>query len=71
MLVMTHTTSPYGQASEAESRILTEIIEMSGDGMSAGQIAYTLNQRGVPARGSRWHATTIYRILRRVGDTGG
>ncbi|MCZ7684438.1 MAG: recombinase family protein [Sandaracinaceae bacterium] len=33
--------------------------------MSLNAIAAALNAEGVPARGARWHATTIMRIVRR------
>ena len=37
------------------------------DGLTPTQIARRLEEEGVPCRGSRWHKTTVTRILAREG----
>lgn len=49
-----------------EQAILDRIIAMHRDGLSIRSIAATLNGDAVPARGSRWHSTTIARLLKRA-----
>ena len=49
----------------AEARALDLIAELRADGLSLRAIAAELNARGVPARGERWHPTTVARVLRR------
>ena len=49
----------------AEARAIDLIAELRADGLSLRAIAAELNARGVPARGERWHPTTVARVLRR------
>lgn len=46
-----------------EQRIIAAILDMSRQGIVPGGIAEALNGAHVPARGERWHRTTIRRIL--------
>lgn len=48
----------------AEVKTLTLIQKLRADGMSIRAIAAELNARGVKARGERWHATTVARVLK-------
>lgn len=48
-----------------EQRTIARVRELHGAGMSLNGIAAMLNREDVPARGARWHATTIMRIVRR------
>lgn len=48
-----------------ERRVVELIRSLQGDGHSVRAIAAALNERGVPARGARWHHTTIHRLLKR------
>ena len=50
----------------AEARALDLVARLRADGLSIRRIADELNARGVPARGKRWHPTTVARVLRRV-----
>lgn len=50
---------------EAEREALGIIRELRSEGMSIRAIAAELDARGVPARGSRWHPTTVARVLSR------
>lgn len=50
---------------EAEQVALTRVQELHAAGFSVRAIAAVLNDEGVPARGSRWHATTVARLLER------
>ncbi len=52
-----------GDAAELEA--LSIIRELRADGMSIRAIAAELTARGVPARGERWHPTTVHRVLSR------
>lgn len=54
---------------EAEALDIIRTLRTGADGakpMSIRAIAAELNARGVPARGSQWHATTVARVLRRI-----
>lgn len=53
-------------ADPAEARAVALIQELRADGMTIRAIAAALNARGVPARGDRWHPTTVARVLRRA-----
>ena len=56
---------PYG-ASEVEMPLLHTILHMGHTGMTAGDIADTLNQRGLKTRyGKPWNPGTVYRIIQR------
>lgn len=48
-----------------EAAILERVRALRSDGLSLVKIAARLNEMGIPARGSRWHATTIARLLER------
>ena len=54
------------EADPAEARALDLVARLRADGLSIRRIADELNARGVPARGKRWHPTTVARVLRRV-----
>lgn len=45
--------------------VAPEIVRLRNDGMSLGQIAHLLNQRGIKsARGGRWHKASVAGVLR-------
>ena len=48
----------------AEARAVADVHRMRADGLSVRGIADELNRQGVPARGERWHATTVQRLVR-------
>jgi len=50
----------------AEARAVALISELRADGLSIRKISAELNARGVPARGKRWHPTTVVRLLKRA-----
>jgi hypothetical protein len=50
---------------EAEQAALKRVLELRADGFSVRAIAATMNAEGIPARGQRWHATTVARLLER------
>lgn len=50
---------------EEEQRALAVIDRLRASGMSIRAIAEALNDRAVPARGKRWHPTTIARLIKR------
>lgn len=50
----------------AEARALELVAELHGAGWSIRRIAAELDARGVPARGDRWHPTTVARLVGRV-----
>ncbi len=54
------------EAEPAEEVALRRIAELRADGATVRAIAERLNAEGVPARGTRWHATTVARALRRL-----
>lgn len=49
-----------------EQRTLARIRALRGEGASYQRIASMLNAEGAIARGSRWHPTTVARIVRRA-----
>jgi site-specific DNA recombinase len=52
----------------AEQEAIRIVEELRGAGLSIRAIASELNARGVAARGSKWHPTTVARLLsRRAG----
>lgn len=51
---------------ELEQEAIRLVDELRGAGMSIRAIAAELETRGVPARGKRWHPTTVARLLRRA-----
>ncbi len=48
----------------AEARAVELVHELRAAGLSIRAIADELNRRGVPARGERWHAKTVHRLVR-------
>ena len=50
---------------EAEAEAVALILDFRAGGMPLRRIAAELNQRGVPSRGKRWHATTVARVVKR------
>ena len=54
------------EADPSEQSALARIRELRDGGFSIAAIAQTLNDEGVPARGKRWHATTVQRLLDRA-----
>lgn len=52
---------------EAEQEVITMIKRSRLVGVSYRGIAASLNEDNVPARGARWHATTVTRIMKRHG----
>jgi DNA invertase Pin-like site-specific DNA recombinase len=50
----------------AEQDALARVLELRAAGFSVRAIADTLNAEGIPARGKRWHATTVARLLERL-----
>jgi site-specific DNA recombinase len=48
-----------------ERQVLTRMRRMRGRGMSLRAIVAKLNDDRVPARGKRWHLTTVANLLRR------
>lgn len=55
---------------EAELQVIDEIQNLHRMGKSLRKIANLLNEKKVPARGERWHFTTIARILKRSRGEG-
>lgn len=49
-----------------ETRALELVRQLRGDGLSIRAIAERMNANAVPARGGRWHATTVARLLARA-----
>ncbi len=49
----------------AEQNIITAIRRLRSDGLSIRGIAHRLNLDGIAARGSRWHPTSVARVLER------
>ena len=65
---------PLGTAPGPEGRLVVDVDEaravelltqLRRDGLSIRAIAAELDARGIPARGGRWHPTTVARVLRR------
>ena len=44
--------------------MLRRVVEMREDGYGVRRTATNLNEDGTPARGKRWHANTISRMLK-------
>ncbi len=49
-----------------EANAVARIHELRADGSTIREIAARLNAERVPARGGRWHATTVARVLARL-----
>jgi len=58
------------EAHGSEAEAVARIRELRAGGRSLRAIATTLNTEAVPARGSRWHPTTVARVLNRCSATG-
>lgn len=61
--------APDGVALEAdpkEQRVISLVTQLRADGLSIRAIAARLNDDDVPARGKRWHPTTVSRLLKRA-----
>ena len=52
---------------ENEQAVVKTIMAMKNSGMSVRDIADQLNADGVASRGSRWHKTTVHRVISRYG----
>lgn len=52
-------------SNEDEKTAIDAILTLRAEGLSIRRIAATLDERGIPARGGRWHATTVARVLKR------
>lgn len=46
-----------------EQRVVDVIRRLRGEGLSLRAVVAKLEEYGVPARGERWHKTTVVRIL--------
>jgi site-specific DNA recombinase len=53
------------ERNEKEQRAIVLVRELRANGMSIRRIAQRLNDDSVPARGSKWHATTVAKLLNR------
>ena len=53
----------------AEAEAVALIVALRRRGMTIRGIAAELNAHGVPARGGRWHPTTVARVLRRGAES--
>jgi DNA invertase Pin-like site-specific DNA recombinase len=51
---------------EAEQRVVELVRRLRADGLSLRAVVEQLNARGIPARGARWHKTTVSRLLDRA-----
>lgn len=54
------------EANKQEQEIIGLIVRLRRQGFTIQAIVERLMETGVPARGSRWHATTVSRLLRRA-----
>ena len=54
------------EADDDEQRVISMVKQLRADGLSLRAVATHLNDHGVPARGSKWHKTTIIRLLDRA-----
>ena len=52
----------------SEQQVLAELRTLRAAGYSLRAIAAKLNETGRPARGSKWHSTSVARILKRTGE---
>ncbi|MGV1080769.1 MAG: recombinase family protein [Candidatus Nanopelagicales bacterium] len=64
---------PFGYRADEQGRLTTDpreveilglVRELKGQGWSVRKIACELNDRAIPARGAKWHPTTIARLLK-------
>lgn len=54
------------EGDEREQAAIDRVLTLRAQGLSHRAIAASLNDARVPARGARWHATTIARLLERA-----
>lgn len=54
------------EANKQEQETIGLIVRLRRQGLTIQAIVDQLTATGVPARGSRWHATTVSRLLRRA-----
>ncbi len=52
----------------AEQRVIALVLGLREDGMTFRAIAERLNADAVPARGKRWHPTTLSRMVKRAAE---
>lgn len=52
-----------------ERTLIDRIRTLSGSGLSTRRIAALLDEEGVACRGTRWHHTSIAKIVRNFGDS--
>ncbi len=52
----------------AEQTVVATVLALRQDGLSIRAIAARLNEDNVPARGKRWHPTTVKRLLDREAE---
>lgn len=67
---------PYGQRlaadglhlelEPAEQAVIARVRQLRAEGLSLRMIVETLNTAGAPARGARWHQTSVRRLLARA-----
>jgi site-specific DNA recombinase len=50
---------------DPEQVVLAHVLALRADGLTIRAIAQRLDVEGTPARGTRWHATTVARLLKR------
>jgi len=50
---------------ETEQATIATVRDLRRDSLSIRAIAAKLNADGIPARGTRWYATSVARLLRR------
>jgi DNA invertase Pin-like site-specific DNA recombinase len=50
---------------EAEQRVIELVFQLRADGLSLRAIVDRLNTDGIPARGRKWHKTSLARLLER------
>jgi DNA invertase Pin-like site-specific DNA recombinase len=55
-------------ADDAEQAVVAHILALRAQGRSIRAITAALNEDGWPARGKRWHKTSVERLLRRMKD---
>ncbi len=53
------------EALPAEQSVIAAIRQLRSDGLSIRAIVARLNAQGIAARGARWHATSVARLLER------
>ena len=56
------------EADPAEQRVIARVKRLREEGLSIRAVAHRLNEDNVPARGKRWHPTTVARLLDREAE---